>query len=474
MNRDKRTQIIVFISFFLFGAIVVSLWVSINRNPDLQLMVPGLDNRPEITRSVSAESVIGSYFERYKTDFTPIDGVWPGFRGFNRTNINSESNNLSSSLNREMILWTKPVGEGHAGVAINNGLVYLLDYDENLKKEYLRCFSLADGAELWRRGYNLDIKRNHGFSRSIPAVTSDFVVTIGSEGHVMAVNAKNGDFLWGIDIKKRYNATIPGWYAAQCPLVTNRNSLVLAPCGFVLITEIDLLTGDILWETGNNLDINLSHSSVIPMEIDGVQMFVYSAIGGVFGVSAEEENRGKQLWFQKWDPAVVAPSPVQIDNNRIFLTAGYGAGSRLMQVDYSEGEWITSVIFDKAPDEGLACEQQTPVLYKNKLYGIIPKDGRAFREQFVRCNLMGEIEISTGNQFTFGLGPFVLADNKFYVLKDRGELFVIEPETCRVLDSVQILDGHDAWAPMAIAGDYMILRDSTTLVCMDIGDNHGE
>jgi outer membrane protein assembly factor BamB len=31
-----------------------------------------------------------------------------------------------------------------------------------------------------------------------------------------------------------------------------------------------------------------------------------------------------------------------------------------------------------------------------------------------------------------------------------------------------ILDGHDAWGPMALAGGLLVLRDSTRMVCVDL------
>jgi len=43
----------------------------------------------------------------------------------------------------------------------------------------LRCLSLADGREIWRFNYSGQVKRNHGVSRTIPAVTEQYVVALG-------------------------------------------------------------------------------------------------------------------------------------------------------------------------------------------------------------------------------------------------------------------------------------------------------
>ena len=39
------------------------------------------------------------------------------------------------------------------------------------ESDVLRCLSLADGREIWRRWYRTGAKRNHGVSRTVPAVT---------------------------------------------------------------------------------------------------------------------------------------------------------------------------------------------------------------------------------------------------------------------------------------------------------------
>jgi outer membrane protein assembly factor BamB len=38
----------------------------------------------------------------------------------------------------------------------------------------------------------------------------------------------------------------------------------------------------------------------------------------------------------------------------------------------------------------------------------------------------------------------------------------------RVLDKARITDGQDAWGPLAIAGGYLLMRDSKQMVCIDI------
>ena len=123
------------------------------------------------------------------------------------------------------------------------------------------------------------------------------------------------------------------------------------------------------------------------------------------------------------------------------------------------------------PEEGLACEQQTPIFHDGLLYSIMPKDAGAMKSQFVCYDTEGNLVWSSGNDNRFGLGPFLLADNKFYLLDDDGLLTMIDAVggAYKQLGEAQVLHGHDAWGPIAIAGDYMLLRDMNNLVCVDVG-----
>jgi outer membrane protein assembly factor BamB len=110
-----------------------------------------------------------------------LQGSWPCFRGANRDGISTDDTPLAESwaTSEAKPIWSVEVGEGYAGAAIHNGRVYLMDYDRAAQADALRCLSLADGREIWRFSYPLAVKRNHGMSRTVPAVTATHVVAIG-------------------------------------------------------------------------------------------------------------------------------------------------------------------------------------------------------------------------------------------------------------------------------------------------------
>lgn len=465
------------IALYLLSAIaVLSLvwWLMADPTSKFTESLPGLDKRA-VADSVSENVEIGKVFNSYSTGYKEMTETWTRFRGNDYDNISKSPIKLKEKFGPKGadIRWSIQLGEGHSGATIYKGLVYLLDYNEKAKADLLRCFSLADGKELWQRGYNINIKRNHGMSRTIPAITDKYILTMGPRCQVMCIDRATGNFRWGIDVAKEYSSEIPFWYTGQCPMIDN-DVAIIATGGKALMIGVSCETGKKLWEVPNPDGWKMSHSSVMPFTFGGRKMYVYSAIGGLIGVAADGSDVGKVLWKTPvWNHSVVAPSPVCMPDGKIFMTAGYGAGAMMLQLKENNGNFTIGVLQEYLPRFGLACEQQTPVYWQGRLFGILPKDAGSLRNQFVCVDPSDckKMVWTSGQTARFGLGPFFIADNKFFILDDEGTLTIVKTSTSKYiqLDQVKVIkDGADAWAPLAIANGYLLLRDSKTMVCVNM------
>lgn len=475
----KEKTIITGVTVFcilLYTGVLIG-WHIYTPHKDLTIQAPGADNRPEGLTRTANDVVIGEFFMKYEDNFSSnLTGVWNSFRGENSNNIINTQEKINTS-NDYPVVWSVETGEGHAAPVIYKGKVYFLDYNEQLNSDALRCFSLETGKELWRRWYRVPIKRNHGFSRTIPTISDNYIISIGPEGHVMCCHPETGDLLWTLDMKKEFNTEVPFWYTGQCPLVDN-NTLILAPAGEeALFAGVNCESGNIQWTTPNKSGFKMSHSSVTLMNLSGKRTYVYIGIGGICGISAEENDKGTLLWETgKWQPSVVAPSPLQIASNKIFLVAGYGNGGALLQVDKSGTNWTATIVDQYKPNEGLASEQQTPILYNNMLISIIPKDGGSLRSRLVyhsSTDLRNPVWTSSSEE-RFGLGPYILINNNLFVFKDDGELYVYEvhPRNMNLLKKQIIIEnGADAWGPLAYADGMLIVRDAHVIKCLKITES---
>ena len=202
-------------------------------------------------------------------------------------------------------------------------------------------------------------------------------------------------------------------------------------------------------------------------------MYVYAGIGGVCGVSAEADDCGTLLWeTSRWQPAVVVPSPLQLSDNLLFMCAGYGIGGVLLKVDFTGNRWTVSIADQHKPAFGISSEQQTPILYNNMIISILPKDALGNRGK-IACyspsNIKTPVWTSAADE-RFGDGPFMVINNLLFAFKSDGELYVYEfkQNGLQLLKKQRILDGIDAWGPLAYADGMLIVRDDHHVVCLKI------
>jgi outer membrane protein assembly factor BamB len=370
------------------------------------------------------------------------------------------------------VLWQVSVGDGHAGPAVYRNCVYVLDYDETAKADTLLCLALADGRQVWRRSYPVLTKRNHGMSRTVPAVTEDCIVTMGPQCQVMCVDRASGDYRWGLDLVRDYGSTVPLWYTAQCPLI-DQGLAILAPCGRDLLLAMETQTGKVAWRTPNPSGWRMSHSSVVAMHFGGRRAFVYAALGGVAAVVADGPDRGRLLWSStEWNQKIVAPCPVQLGPERLLVTAGHGAGSVLLHLSESEGAWSVArcEVLSKA---SFASEQQTPIWLDGLLYAVLPKDAGEHREELACFDPAGAGRLlwTSGKELRFGLGPYIAAGGRLYLLDDQGRLSMarVGRQGFRLLAQAPVIpDGRDAWGPPALVEGRLLIRDATRLLCLDV------
>jgi len=447
--------------------VILVLWITHNSTHTLALRLPIPANRgggTGVEVNIEGRLALMAPFPG-----TTTIGEWPRFRGASLDNISDVMLAESWPEDGPPLLWTVELGEGYAGAAVFDDRVYVLDYDEREQADMLRCFALVDGRELWRRWYRTGAKRNHGVSRTVPAVKDGYVVTMGPKCHVMCVDAVTGEFKWGLDLVKNFGTEEPLWFTAQHPLIDD-GMVIIAPAGDALMMAVNIETGRVVWEVPNTEKWKMSHSSITLMTFEGRKMYVYTALGGMAGVAADGLDAGTILWqTRQWNHTVVAPTPVPLDGGRIFVTAGYGVGSAIFQLTQT-GDTFSIEKIRSFERETFASEQQTPIYNDGVLWTIMPKDAGALRQQVVAMNPQGGQVLTSGKEERFGLGPYMIAGDRLLVLNDYGELTMARarPGDWEILARAKVLDGRDAWAPMALAGGRLIVRDSSRMVCLDL------
>jgi outer membrane protein assembly factor BamB len=135
----------------------------------------------------------------------------------------------------------------------------------------------------------------------------------------------------------------------------------------------------------------------------------------------------------------------------------------MLQVKEEGGKQSVTQLF-RLPAKVFGATQHTPILYKDHLFGVRP-DG-----QLVCLDFDGKIVWESGVSRKFGNGPFMIAQDMIFVMDDNGLLTLAEASTQKFtqLAQAKVLDGVESWAPMALADGFLVLRDMTQMVCLDV------
>lgn len=180
------------------------------------------------------------------------------------------------------------------------------------------------------------------------------------------------------------------------------------------------------------------------------------------GVAADD---GRLLWTTTdWKIGIATvPSPLPLPEGRLFLAGGYNAGSAMLRVRRQGGQWLVETEFRNGPDV-FGATQHTPVFHGDRIYGVRPEG------DLVSLDLKGRV-VWSSEPMRFGLGPFLLANDLIFALTEGGQLTLLHAggSECQILAHAQVLDGREAWAPMALADGKLLVRDLKQMVCLEVG-----
>ena len=245
---------------------------------------------------------------------------------------------------------------------------------------------------------------------------------------------------------RQFGATVPPWYAGQCPLIDGDRAILAAGGEAAWWRSIARPAG---WSGKAPIPAGwtMTHSSIMPMEFAGRRMFVYCGKGGVAGVSADD---GSILWdTTDWKIAIATvPSPVILPEGRIFLSGGYNTGAMMLQLEETRRRIMAKTLYKLGP-AAFGSTQHTPIFYKD----ICTASARRTSNWSAWIS-DGRVVWSSGPQHRFGIGPYMIADGLIYVMNDAGRLTLAEatPDGYKQLAQVAgLLDGNDCWGPMALA-----------------------
>jgi outer membrane protein assembly factor BamB len=409
-------------------------------------------------------------------------------------------------------VWNVKVGAGYAGPAVANGKVFVTDrtLDAGQKSpdggfsnpevsggERVLCLDAKTGAELWKHDYPCKYKVQYASGpRCTPTVDGDRVYTLGTMGDLRCLKVSDGSLVWKKNFVTDYKASVPVWGFAAHPLIDGDKLICLAGGSDErLVIAFDKATGKEVW-TSQSFEGDFGYCPPVIYTFGGTRTLVIWHPRAVVGLDPET---GKRLWKQDFEvkAALTAPTPRQLDGDRLLVTSFYN-GSMLLKV----GDKAVSVVWKsknrgEVPDktDNLHSIMATAVVKDGHIYGVcsygelrclntdtgerVWADMRATRGRFTPKAVADNPEPSTKQPWSerWGLAFLVPQGDHFFLFNEQGELIIarLSPKGYEEIDRAAILkptnrmSGHPTvWMHPAFADKKCFARNDEELVCVDM------
>lgn len=387
--------------------------------------------------------------------FLALLADWPQFLGPTRNGVSPETITWPPA-----ILWHKDIGEGFAAPVVANGKLILF-YRSN-GKEIVDCLDAASGAKIWSYDYPTTYRDDFGFDegpRSAPSISDGAVFTFGAQGVLTAVEFATGKKRWSVDTNKQFGVK-KGWFgAAGSPLVEAGKVLVHVGGQGAGIVAFDAKTGAVAWKSTND---EASYSSPTVATIAGARHAFFLTRAGL--VDLDPSNGAVRFSFpfrSRSSASVNAATPLVI-GNQVFISASYGTGAALLEVNGSEYKKVW------ANDDSMSNHYSTCVYRDGYLYGL---HGRQEEGQALRC-----VQLKTGKVMWsvdgYGAGTVTLAGDRLLILRESGEL-VLAPASSDGFHSTahQNILNKLVRAYPALADGRLYARDEKSFVCLRLSSH---
>jgi outer membrane protein assembly factor BamB len=370
-------------------------------------------------------------------------------------------------------IWAVSMGEGFGGASIHGGEVFLLDRIKS-EADVLRCLDFATGDEKWRFRYEAPGKFSYPGSRTVPTVDNEHIWTVGAFGHLYCFSRKTQEPVWFTNMLEDFDGEPPGWGVSQAPLIFE-DLVIVAPQGEKAgLAAYDKKTGELRW-TSRKLTGPPGHASPALGNYGGAPQVIMispydredpSLTNEVLSVDAKT---GEELWsYDGLHSFATITPPMPIDDRRLFLSdrsynGEYQPVSIMLDIQRVDGRFTVSELFKT---EVAGSKIHPAVLHNGYLY---LNSGR--RGDMMRC-----ISLDGENVWTeapdFHLGALLLAGDLIISQSGKaGEIYLIEatPKGYKELAMASPFSGKGTpWAPLAMSDGKLLVRDSETLICLDL------
>jgi outer membrane protein assembly factor BamB len=380
---------------------------------------------------------------------------WTDFRGPGRDGRYDELAVKTSWPSSGLpLLWRQPVGGGYASFVVAGGLAFTIEQRRN--QEVVAAYDVEKGRELWTHGWSGEFRESMGGDgpRATPTWHDGRIYALGAAGELRCLEAKAGKLIWNRNILSDNQASNLPWGMSASPLIVDDKVIVL-PGGTSgkSVVAYNRLTGAPVWKALND---EASYTSPMLVTLAGRRQVIVVTATRAVGVTPEN---GSLLWEFPWQngQGINVAQPLIAGSNRFFISAGYGRGAALVEVNGSGKGFAARAVWE---NNSMKNKFNSSVLHNGYVYGL--------DEGILTC-----VDVATGERKwkggRYGYGQVILASGHLIVTTETGEIALVRaaPDQHTEVAKFSALEGR-TWNNPAISNGRLLVRNSTQMACYNL------
>ena len=342
------------------------------------------------------------------------------------------------------------------------------------------CLNDSDGSIRWKHEYPCSYTVSYPAGpRTTPVVKDGRVYTLGSEGHLLCLNADKGDVIWSKDFKTEYGRrTSPVWGYAANPLLDGDRLICLVGGEGTTVVAFHKDTGKELWRA---LDSSERHGpgygSPIIVEAGGQRQLI---VWHPSAVSSLDPVSGKLLWNQPFEveQGLTVATP-RLSGDKLFLSAFYN-GSLLLKLDATKPDasvvWQRHGKNEKLTD-ALHCLISTPVIDGDHIYGVCSHGELRCLDLATGDRKWATFQATGGESLRWGTAFIVKHEDRYFLFSEQGDLIIarFSPTAYTELSRAHLLEPTGpaqrrevVWSHPAFANRSVYARNDQEIVCVSL------
>ncbi|MCA9062269.1 MAG: PQQ-like beta-propeller repeat protein [Planctomycetaceae bacterium] len=393
-----------------------------------------------------------------------VGGDWPQILGPNRTGIAADEQLAMWPADGPKLLWSQPVGEGFAGVAVSGQVV--VAFHREGAEEVVEAFRVGDGRRLWRSpfacSYRGGISSDNG-PRCVPLISQHSVFVLGVSGQLRALSLEDGTPVWSRDLEADYSPA-EGYFGVGSTPVLHEGRLIVnvGSRNDAAVVAFDAKTGKSLWQTFAD---TASYSSPIIAPAGTTNHAVVITRLNLVALDPVSGDVKWQFPFGQRGPTVNGATPVVLGDH-LFVSSSYNIGSMLIRIggnDPAAMLWRDTDL--------LATQYATPVEHNGLLYAVDGRQDAGPGRASLKCIDVLNRRI-LWEEPGFDYGSLVRVGDEFLFLTCSGELIRFQADSAkyREVSRSRILNQTDSGYRLpAVSNGRLFVRDDETLKVLEVG-----